>query len=332
MNTVLALTLLAIRIHKTTQQVLLTPVIGILTLHTAPKFEYPENTSYMYTSYSKWIEQSEMRWIPISVYEPIDVVLDKLRKVNGVLLTGGNEVMGTKDMPSQYAKVVKRILDYSVGQFNAGIEFPVFGICMGFEAMMVVLSDYEVQLEKVSNENKSLGLDFNPVLKNSHLNLYFSDKQIDAINTQKLFYFHHKDGFSMDQINKSQYITKNIKTLATVTTTNNLKILAVFQHNIYPFIAVQFHPEKVQFEYSDSAEINKSEYAMQVNSGFSRILRRMIGNVKAKLSNKEVLEFRMDTRLEVEYGAADEAFIFELKSTGVRKERRQLLGDETTPE
>lgn len=312
------------------QQILSTPVVAILTLHTSPKFEFPDGTSYIYTSYSKWVEQSEMRWIPVSVYDSPEVLKKKLEKVNGVLLTGGNEVLGTKDLPSQYSAAVKTILDYSVHMFKNGVSFPVFGTCMGFEAMMILLTDYEIELEKVDNENKTLGLDFAPKASQSFLNFYFTPSQLNTINSQKLFYFHHRDGFTMNQVEKSKKASHIIDVIATTTTEQNVKVVAVFQHKKYPFIAVQFHPEKIQFEYSDSYAINKSELAMQVNSGFSKILRRLIGSVEAKLSTREVLEFRADAKIEIEFGFADEAFVFEPKRKGSPEKRRHILVDETS--
>lgn len=315
-----------------TQLVHNTPVIGILTLHTNPKLNYPEGTTYMYTSYAKWIEQSEMRWIPISVFEPTNMILEKLKKVNGMLLTGGNEVMGSKNLPSLYASVVKMIINYSIEQSNAETIFPVFGICMGFESLMVALSNYEMQLEKVSNENQSLSLKFTPSSSETFLNLYFSPKQLEAADQEKIFFFHHRDGFSMNQVNKSNYVAQNLKVLATTITSQNQEILAIFQHQYYPFIGVQFHPEKTQFEYSDNENITRSEFAANINSGFSKLFRRLIGEYKSKLTTKEVLEYRVNVNLKVEYGQADECYVFNKVSQAFPRDNSELAGDETTAE
>lgn len=330
MNLLSGLIITLLCAHSAYQQILSTPVVAILTLHTSPKFEFPDGTSYMYTSYSKWVEQSEMRWIPISVDDSPEVIKKKLEKVNGALLTGGNEVLGTRNLPSQYAVAVRTILEFSIQAYKQGISFPVFGTCMGFEAMMTLLTDYEVQLEKVDNENQTLGLDFSPKAKTSYLSLYFTVNQLESINSQKLFYFHHRDGFSVAQVEKSAKAKQNLDIVATVITPQKTKIVAVFQHKTYPFIAVQFHPEKIQFEYSDNYVINKSELSVQVNSGFSKILRRLIGGVQAKLSTKEVLEFRAEAKIEIEFGAADEAFVFQPKLKGAPEKRRIVNVDEVS--
>ena len=332
MKLILLLSTLSFQLTLSMATVETTPVIGILTLHTSPKFGYPDGSTYIYTSYGKWVEQSEMRWIPISVYESSDVIADKLNKINGVLLTGGNEVMGTKELPSLYGKVVRQILDYSINQLNEGNVFPVIGICMGFQSIMVVLSDYEVKLEKVHNHNESLGMNFTPDTFESYLSLYFSDNQLKAIESQKLFYFHHRDGFTMDQINNHPYIKENIKVLGSSVTPKGYEVLSMFQHKHYPVMAVQFHPEKVQFEYYDGAVINKSEYAMQVNAGFSKVFRRLIGEVQAKLTTKEVLEYRISVKLEVKYGKADEAFVFDPENERFPREEKDTNVDETSDE
>lgn len=327
------LTLICACIHTCFAQISSTPVIGILTLHTSSKFDYPIGSTYVYSSYTKWIEESEMRWIPISVFDSVDVVARKLELVNGVLLTGGNEVMGTKNMPSAYAGIVAQILDYARAQNDHGVVYPVFGTCMGFQSMLVVLSDYELKLESVHNVNHSEGLKLTPNAQHSFLSLYFNDNELSSLDAQKLFYFHHNDGFSMQQINASPYATNNLRILASVTTPKSLEILAAVQHKTYPFIAVQFHPEKTQFEYSDAADINKSDYAVKVNAGFSKVFRQLIGDVRAKLTTKQVLAYRVDAVLDVEYGAADEAFVFK-PGTGSGKEVKgeSEAADETTPE
>jgi gamma-glutamyl hydrolase len=53
------------------------------------KPEFAKYTSYMMTSYVKYIEARGARVIPILYQDSKEVILDKLSKVNGVLYPGG---------------------------------------------------------------------------------------------------------------------------------------------------------------------------------------------------------------------------------------------------
>ena len=70
------------------------PVIGILTqtlekgMQPDPRFE--GYTSYIMSSYVKFMESSGARVVPLIYGEPEDVTLEKLSKVDGVLFPGGD--------------------------------------------------------------------------------------------------------------------------------------------------------------------------------------------------------------------------------------------------
>ena len=62
-----------------------TPIIGIYTQTN----EDDGKTSYISTSYVKFIEMSGAQVVPIYSFNTSEAVLDQLRKVNGVLIPGG---------------------------------------------------------------------------------------------------------------------------------------------------------------------------------------------------------------------------------------------------
>ena len=63
------------------------PVVGILTLRHK---EIKEN-SYFFASYTKWLESVGLRWVPLLVQETEEQLMTKLKLIDAVLLTGGNE-------------------------------------------------------------------------------------------------------------------------------------------------------------------------------------------------------------------------------------------------
>lgn len=291
-------------------QVSSSPVIGIVTLHTSSQHHLPKHSTYMYNSYEKFLEDNEMRWLPISMFEKPINIRAKLDLVNGVLLTGGTEKMGTKEHPSRYSNVIQEILKYSSEQQQKGKSFPVFGICMGFEGLLINLSEFEIELKKVYNDNHSQSIKLTPETSDfNSFNEVFSEKDKAIMNVEKIFYFHHNDGVLFEDLKKSQVANEYIDVLATSIAPNGEEIVVMFKHKVLPIIAVQFHPEKIQFEFNEEAQINKTQVAKDINSKFSYLFRTMVGDIKAKITNDDLLTLKKVGHYQIGYGKSDEAYI-----------------------
>ena len=299
------------------------PIVGVLTLHISKNKHYPRHSTYLYTSYGKWLEESGIRWIPILLYDSQRTIRKKLDMVNGVLLTGGSEPLGTEKRPSRYSRVLKTIVKYAEDKNDEGVNYPIFGICMGFEGLLSTLTCHKAHLKDIDNDNKSLGIHFTDECKDSLFNTTFSMDDLQDIKDKNLFYFHHHHGYLMDDLNEIPYVRDNIKILGTNGDSAKGDILTIFQHRYYPFFATQFHPEKIQFEYFDDAEINNSDLAIQTARKMSKLFKNMLGQCKAHISNKRVLRFREGVELAVEYNKADEAYIFKPRKR--RRKRHRIV-------
>jgi len=63
--------------------------------------------------------------------------LEVLKKIDGVLFTGGIELLFDSFGETQYHKTIKNIINYSKHQLKYKNEvFPVFGTCLGFQSML----------------------------------------------------------------------------------------------------------------------------------------------------------------------------------------------------
>ena len=72
------------------------------------------------TTYVRAIETWGARVVPLIHGEPEAVTLDKLSKVNGVMLPGGNR---------DYRDMAELVFKYVVDQNKAGNFYPMFGVC-----------------------------------------------------------------------------------------------------------------------------------------------------------------------------------------------------------
>ena len=83
-------------------------------------------------SYVNYIEAQGARVVPIIYGEPKEVTIDKLSKINGVLMPGG---------AGDYYELAGTILDYIKTENEKGKYYPLWGICLGFEFINQHVSD-----------------------------------------------------------------------------------------------------------------------------------------------------------------------------------------------
>jgi anthranilate/para-aminobenzoate synthase component II len=83
--------------------------------------------SYIMTSYVDYIQAQGARVVPLIVNETMEVSFEKLKKLNGVVMPGGD---------GDYQDYGGFLYEY-IKQFNdEGTYYPLWGICMGYENMV----------------------------------------------------------------------------------------------------------------------------------------------------------------------------------------------------
>lgn len=112
-----------------------TPIIGIYTQTN----EDDGKTSYIASSYVKFIEMSGAQVIPLYSFSSSQSLLKQLQNVNGVLIPGGAMDYDMKDLWTRNTDV---ILKYAIEENDKGNVFPVFGTCMGHQLLAYLTSNY----------------------------------------------------------------------------------------------------------------------------------------------------------------------------------------------
>ena len=95
-------------------------------------------TSYLPTSYVKWLEQSGAKVVPIKYNLPFHEIKTILKQVNGILFPGGAIDRHYHKHLHLYIKNFKLIYDYCVEENNKGNYFPIWATCLGFEFLCVM--------------------------------------------------------------------------------------------------------------------------------------------------------------------------------------------------
>ena len=279
-------------------------IIGILAYNVSKKSNFQKGSTYIYSSYYKWLEINNLKWIPISLNLSEKDLISKLEKVNGILLPGGGEpILDENFEETEFLRKIKILIKFSEEKKNQGVNFPIIGTCLGFEVLIIALTEKEILLKDFENDNFSLSLKIKLKSFSSFLRLGFSENEISQFNENNFFYFHHSHAFFKEDIETSDYFKNNLDALAYFSKKNDDRdVLAIFQHKRLPIIAWQFHPEKVLFDSNEKERIFKSEKSIFFNSKFSKIIKLFVLGQKALITDEEIILEKSEVAMTFNYG------------------------------
>lgn len=229
------------------------PVIGIMT---TPVFYDTMKTDTFQWQHFSWetnvhfIHYAGSWAVPIR-YDLSDEDLEALLdSVNGVFFSGGATPlidMETGEM-SFYYKHAKRVLEYMKRQKDEkGIDFPIFGICMGFEVIHYLANeDHKDTLSNVYIYNDSRKIDFtsdvSKVKEDTTLFENFPQTMIDKLANEDLTYHAHDWVIKTDTYKERKPLQDFYNILGTDTYKGEEFVVAV-EGKHYPVSGTMFHPE-----------------------------------------------------------------------------------------
>jgi gamma-glutamyl hydrolase len=175
---------------------------------------------------------------------------------------------------------------------DMGIHFPIWGTCLGFESLLLLLSNFETTLHTdIDNINIVQSIKFDTKIKSMFTSV-FSEQDFSILQTFELMYLNHNWGFKMENINQDKFVKQKIDILATFVTSHGVEVLGAFKDKAYPFYGVQYHPELTQFVYLEIFKINKEYIATEIAQKHALVIRNIIGDVESYLTNAEVIGYQ----------------------------------------
>ncbi|KAE9585128.1 putative gamma-glutamyl hydrolase [Lupinus albus] len=245
------------------------PVIGILTHPgdgASGRLSNDTDASNIPASYVKFAESGGARVIPLIYNEPIEKLLKKLDLVNGVIFVGG----WAKD--GLYLETVERILKIALQRNDAGDHFPIYGICLGFELITMIISEDNNILEQYNARNQASTLQF---VKNSNIEgsmfQSFPPDLVKKLSTECIVMQNHRFGISPEKLQGNEKLSSFWEILTISTDENNQVYVSTVRSRNYPVTGFQWHPEKNAFEWG-SANIPHTENAIRVTQSAAGFL------------------------------------------------------------
>jgi len=223
------------------------PIIGVLAQHLANKIPGHEETSFINAAYVKYLESSGARVVPIATDISESDLLQLFSNINGVILPGGDQDL----LHSAYARNAALAVKYSIEASKRGDYFPVWGTCMGFQALLIIVAGSD----KVISQSKgtwdtSLTLDFTDDLVLSRMFYRAPLKLIKTIESKAVTYNAHYNCVSIHAYRKSHELKSFFRVLSTNKDANGEVFLSTIEALHHPIYAVQWHPEMNRFEFN----------------------------------------------------------------------------------
>ncbi|XP_060869860.1 gamma-glutamyl hydrolase A-like [Metopolophium dirhodum] len=225
------------------------PVIGILTQEvywSTFKNVIPFNNSYIAASYVKAIEASGGRVVPVFTNRTTEYYTDIVKKVNGILVPGGgcalNISFGISQSINEIFHIAKHIND------NRD-RFPILGICLGFELLLIASIGGKNPLIRCNSNNVNLPLNLIPTMEDKSVLFKTMPKDIrNILLTEPVTANHHNYC-----VTKKNFISMKLDRFWNPITVNkdenNLTFISTVEAKNYPFVGLQFHPEKNAYEW-----------------------------------------------------------------------------------
>eukprot|EP00892_Ulva_mutabilis_P007888 jgi/Ulvmu1/5471/UM023_0007.1 len=223
------------------------PVIGVLTQPASGSSQSEANTSYFAASYAKYAEMGGARVVPVLCDSSKEELTELFGKMNGLIVPGGSQDLGPGN---SYYDAMSLLTDLAMQQHDAtGEVFPIHYTCLGWEAAAIKFSN-DVYI--LSNFTGSLGvsaeLTWTDAAATATVLQMMSPQLRSLAATQPLAYEAHHYGIWLPDFLGTE-LAYHWQLLSTTKDALGKVYVSTVQAKHYPFVAVQWHPEKAMFEF-----------------------------------------------------------------------------------
>lgn len=242
------------------------PLIGVISQPGEPA---PKGFSYIAASYIKFVEAGGARAVPIPYDLPLAELKRRFRALNGVVIPGGSQVLKPGHKFYDTAGV---LLDWAMEAQDQGTHWPVWGTCLGFETLAVLLSKNVSVLGKFDAEDLPSPLIYTPLASSSRMLSHLPLHVADALQQLPVAMENHMSGLGDEQLADNPALADFINVLAYSEDRKGRLYVSSFEAKHYPVYAVQWHPEKNAFEWAPQLHIPHTQQAVEVTQAMASFL------------------------------------------------------------
>ena len=231
------LTLLLIKINTYNEY---KPVIGIYGNPNPENDMTNNNMTYVPLSYIRWLESFGADVMIIQQWYNKKEIDEILSKINGILFTGGGRDF---NLNAIWEKNAIYIIEKAKND-----KIPVWGTCMGFQLINVLLSrNLSILVQKFNDSSVVHGMIVSDETKKSRMYSLFDESNFSLLEKETTLYF-HSWGFE-PEIYKTTNLTSIFNVNSISKDSSNVQFVNSIEgknENIKIY-ATQYHPEKIPF-------------------------------------------------------------------------------------
>jgi len=211
------------------------PLIGILS---QPGDPATGRDSYIAASYVKFVEASGARVIPFFHDAPAEETDARFAAVNGVLIPGGAARLSPGHT---FFDVAARVIDLATdANLKKKEHFPVFAICLGFEALGVHLSGNASLLSAFDAEDTAAPLYFTEAAERSRLFGSMPRKVRESLASKPFARESHSWGISLASFEGEEKLKDQLEVLSLSSDPEGRVYVSSMEHKTLPFSATQW--------------------------------------------------------------------------------------------
>jgi len=276
------------------------PIIGILTqeLDEALSSKLPSGhnySSYLAGSYVNWVMSGGARAVPVIIGRDEDYYKELFKHLNGLLLPGGSAPLTGN---GGYAQVGELFFQLAKEANDEGDIFPLWGTCNGFELLTVLSSKDKSRLTDCDSQDQAVPLNFLDQWQHSSLFSSAPPDVIREITEEKITINFHNH--CLTPTNFTKYGLDSFWNALSINYDHHdLEYISSIEAKKYPFVGVQFHPEKNIFEWNEKEpKIPHSRHAVHVSLYFAtyfvNMARRSSHRFEDRASEEKFLSYRYE--------------------------------------
>ncbi|KAL1132225.1 hypothetical protein AAG570_010182 [Ranatra chinensis] len=244
------------------------PIIGILVQETSPYIngKFPNHNAYLAASYVKYVESSGARVVPIFINQTKSYYRKIIQSINGVLLPGGNTWFSNKDGYADAGDIIYKLIKE---ENENGNTYPILGICLGFELLIYLDASKTDIRTNCSSVDKALNLHLQENYNDSKIFKSAPKELIRILEKENVTYNSHRYCITEENVKKNK-LDKFWRVVAwNMDNSKAVEFVSILESVKYPFLGLQFHPEKNIFEWNKKKNVPHSANAILVGRYFS---------------------------------------------------------------
>lgn len=242
------------------------------------------------SNYVKFVQTADIEFYPILITDSIDLIIRQMRCLDGMLLPGGApgfqfledqpksrpKVHVKLNLKRRYFRKADQVIE-SAKYINRHIRpFALFGICLGFEMMILNESRFRVPLEHVDNQNVNLPVTLLPGDSRFRTWLQTTHPNYESVLANGPQFFYNSKGVCLATFESNRPAASKYQVLSTFGSGGKSYVAAI-EHREYPFFGLQFHPEKNLFDFSDFFQADHSAASVKASRLFQDYFRHILG-------------------------------------------------------